>query len=405
MSIAQIFDQTAPLVSGYSMRSKSITDSLHQLGVPLRVYSSPIFTYKAAQEEQEGVPYVHSVMPKFETIRKFPILRELFIINTLKKTILHHWHDDIQLIDAHSSVLNGIVGSKIAQLKKLPFLYEIRAFWEDAAVDQGKTKEGSLRYNLTRTIETETINRANHITVICEGLKKDLLERGIAEDKITVIPNGVDIHEFQPQKVRDLQIEEKYGLKDMKVFGFIGTFFYFEGLELFIQAAKNILARRKDVKFLIVGGGQEEAKLKAMVIEKGMQGKVIFTGRVPHDQVAKYYSVIDVCVYPRISKRITELVTPLKPLEAMAMEKIVIGSDVGGIKELVTDGETGLLFQAGKFHDLADKCIYALENFAQMQQMARAGRRYVIAERNWLTICERYFDIFKKLNINISKKS
>lgn len=400
MSIAQIFDQTSPLVSGYSMRSKYLTDSLHQLGVPLRVFSSPIFNYKNGNEVIGGVPYTRSVMADWDFVKKFPVYRERRIIHALKKTIREHWNSDIQLIDAHSSLLNGIVGVKVSREKKIPFLYEIRALWEDAAVDQGKTRQGSWRYNFTRYLETKIIHQADHVTVICEGLKQDLLGRGIPDEKITVIPNGVDTDIFQPL-TPDLELRNKYNLQDKIVFGFIGTFFYFEGLELLLQAAKLLLKERQDVRFLLVGSGHEEENLKRLAAELGLEDQVIFTGRVAHDQIKKYYSVIDVFVYPRISKRITELVTPLKPLEAMAMEKIVIGSDVGGIKELVTEGKNGVLFKAGDSQALGEKFRYVLGHFEEMRKIALHSRVSVIKERNWKTICEKYFGIYRKLGLKI----
>lgn len=402
MSVVQIFDQTYPLVSGYSMRSHYITNSLHKLGVPLCVFSSPIFSYKQNAEMIHGVEHIRSVISGYEKIRRFPIYREAMIVQNIASTLENHWRKEFKAISAHSSVLNGLAALKVAKRHKVPLIYEIRALWEDAAVDQGKTKEGSLRYNLTRKIETDVIKKADKVTVICQGLKDDIVARGVPADKITIIENGVDVSSFSPQ-MPDMDIVKKYNLKGYKVIGFVGTFFEFEGLELLIKAAKEIIHKRKDVKFLFVGGGLEEAKLKKMVEEAELNHYIIFSGRVKHEDVQKFYSVIDICVYPRISLRITELVTPLKPLEAMALEKIVIGSNVGGIKELVRDGYNGLLFKAGDVSDLAEKCIYALDNFEQMRKIAREGRNYVIRERDWTEICEKYFKIFNELNIDFKK--
>lgn len=399
MKIAQIFDQTTPLVSGYSMRSRYISDSLRQLGIDLKVFSSPIFSYKNGDENINDVEYIRSVMNGWNYIKKIPFLKEQLIINNLQKTISSNWDSEIKLIDAHSSVLNGIAASKLAKKYKVPFLYEIRALWEDAAVDQGKTKEGSLRYKFTRKLETSIIEKSDKVTVICEGLRKDIVERGFDPKKIEVIPNGVDTELFKPVE-KDEEIIKKYELKDRKVFGFVGTFFLFEGLEYLIKAAKKICDDNDDVKFLLVGGGHEEEKLKVLVKELSLEDKVVFTGRVKHDDIKKYYSVIDVLVYPRISKRITELVTPLKPLEAMALEKIVLGSDVGGIKELVKDGYNGFLFKSDDVDDLVDKCKYVLNNIDNMSKMAKDAREFVINERNWLKICEKYLTIYKELGIS-----
>ncbi len=398
--LVQIFDQTYPFVSGYSMRSHYITQSLSKLGVPLTVFSSPIFTYKQNDELIQSVRHKRCIIPGYEKIRKLPIYREANIVKNITATIDQNWNKDFKAISAHSSVLNGLAGLKISKRHNVPLIYEIRALWEDAAVDQGKTKEGSLRYNLTRKIETDVINKADHVTVICEGLKNDLLGRGVSPKKITVIENGVDIEQFTPQPP-DQEIIQKYQLSGCKVIGFIGTFFEFEGLELLIKCAKDVLLKRKDVKFMLVGSGLEEQKLKTLTSDLNLNDHVIFSGRVKHDDVQKFYSVIDVLVYPRISKRITELVTPLKPLEAMALEKAVIGSDVGGIKELVKDCYNGILFKAGDANDLAEKCLYALNNLHEMQHYAKQAREYVVKERNWLSICRKYMDILRKLNIKI----
>ena len=285
MSIVQIFDQTAPYVSGYSMRSLYITQALNQLGFKVKAVRSPIFPYKQNEETIQGVPYYSTVMSAFERIRKFSFLKEALVIRALKNRLGSVDLNDATLLDAHSSVLNGIAAGSIARKRKIPFIYEVRALWEDAAVDQGKTKEGSPRYLLTRKIETDVIRRADKITVICEGLREDILRRGIPADKISVIQNGVDTEEFLPSGSRDTEIVDTYSLKDVKVIGFVGTFFQFEGLEILIRAAENIIRRAPHVKFLLVGGGREEANLKKLTAELKLNEHVIFSGRVKHEDV------------------------------------------------------------------------------------------------------------------------
>jgi len=398
MSILQIFDQTVPLISGYSMRSKYITDSLKQLDIDVKVISSPIFLYRQQDELINNVNYHRCKIDHWKVVKKIPLLREYTIIQALKKEIQQQCDQNVKLIDAHSSVLNGIASRDFANKQRIPFLYEIRALWEDAAVDQSKTRERSLRYKLTRSLETYVIDKADKVTTICDGLKQDIIQRGVKEEKIEVIPNGVDTDIFQPRDP-DAALIEHLDLDHCIIFGFIGTFFLFEGLDLLIKAAKQVLIKRKDVKFLLVGSGREEASLKKMVTEMGLSKHFIFTGRVNHDIVQKYYSVVDVLVYPRISKRITELVTALKPLEAMALKKIVIASDVGGMKELIQDGKTGILFKAGDVSELAQKCLYVLDHLSEVKKMGDEARSYVLKERNWLDISKRYLAIFKELGI------
>lgn len=398
MTVVQIFDQTAPLISGYSMRSKYITDSLTRLGVPLKVVRSPIFTYEDDAQEIDGVRYYCTPIKRWDVIKRIPILKEIWIIRATRRRLSSMLDDDTRLLDAHSSLLNGLAAARIARQRRIPFLYEIRALWEDAAVDQGKTCEGSIRYRLTRRLEMHVISQADRVTVICEGLKRDLIARGVPAHKITVIPNGVDTNRFQPRDP-DPELVEQHHLAGHRIIGFIGTFFEFEGLPLLIEAARRVVRQHDRVKFLLVGAGRDAQKVKQMVAGYQLQDRVILTGRVDHAHIARYYSVMEVMVYPRLSRRITELVTPLKPLEAMAMQKVVIGSDVGGMKELVTDRETGLLFRKGDPEDLSNEIIYALEHPDEMDRLRNNAREHVLREREWLTICRGYLRIFEELGI------
>ncbi len=390
--ILKIFDQTVPYVSGYSMRSKYITDSLAKGGVPLGIVRSPIFSYEKEKEEIDGVRYYSS--PPLTLFKGIPLLREWEIIRHIRQNFLRNDLENIGLIHAHSSLLNALAALPAARKKKIPFFYEVRALWEDAAVDQGKTKEGSLRYKLTRWLETYVLRKADHITTICEGLKADIVQRGIPTSKITVVPNGVDAEKFTPLQ-KDTELAHKLGLNGQEVIGFIGTFFEFEGIDILLHAVPEILKSRASVKFLIVGGGRHEDALKVLVTQLGIAQNIIFTGRVKHEEIKRYYSLIDILVYPRKSRRITELVTPLKPLEAMALEKLVIGSSVGGIKELVVDGENGLIFEKEKPSDLAKKCLFALEHPVVRDKIGKQAREYVLRERNWGQICKKYVNLYQ----------
>ena len=188
---------------------------------------------------------------------------------------------------------------------------------------------------------------------ICEGLRSDIAARGIPADKVTVIPNAVDIDNFEPGGTPDAALKARLGLDGATVLGFIGSFYAYEGLDLLLAALPALLQHRPDLRVLLVGGGPQEAALKAQAQQLGVADKVVFTGRVPHAEVQRYYDLVDVLAYPRHSMRLTELVTPLKPLEAMAQGRLLVASDVGGHKELIRDGETGMLFQAGSADALA----------------------------------------------------
>ena len=219
----------------------------------------------------------------------------------------------------------------------------------------------------------------NAVTTICEGLRGDILGRGIPPEKVTVIPNAVNIENFSMAGIRDVQLATTLGLNENVVLGFIGSFYAYEGLAVLIQALPKMLAGNPKIRVLLVGGGPQEQELKALAARFGVENKVIFTGRVPHDQVQAYYNLIDILVYPRLKMRLTDLVTPLKPLEAMAQGRLVVASDVGGHQELIQDGKTGMLFAADDRMHWRRKCY----NFFQLKNYGPAcGLKHAASLKN-----------------------
>ncbi len=301
------------------------------------------------------------------------------------------------LLHAHSPCLNGIAAIRAARRHGLPVVYECRAFWEDAAADHGTGSEWGLRYRLSRRLETWVFRHCDAVTCICEGLRTDIVARGIPESKVTVIPNGVDVERFEYGLPRDAALAAQLGLSGATVLGFLGSFYAYEGLALAIEALPRILAERPEVRLLLVGGGPEEQGLRRLVQGLGLEGRAIFAGRVPHDQVHRYYSLVDILLYPRLPMRLTELVTPLKPLEAMAQGKLVLASDVGGHRELIDNGETGRLFAAGSPQALAQAAIDLLAEPERWEAQRRAGRAYVERERTWSSIVGRYRAVYGAL--------
>ena len=401
MKILHIFDHSIPLHSGYTFRSKAILENQHKLGFVtehLTSFKHNIAAEPAASEETIDGLHFYRTSIKPGPISRLPVLNQLAIVSSLKRRleeILPVVKPDI--IHAHSPSLNGIAAIKVGKKFNIPVVYEIRAFWEDAAVDHGATNEGSLRYKLTKFSETWVAKKANAVTTICEGLKQDLMTRGISEGKITVIPNAVDIEKFSLSREPDREIVQQLGLKDKMVIGFIGSFYAYEGLPLLIEAIDILKTKREDLVLLLVGGGPQDSNLKKLVENKNISERVIFTGRVPHDQVGKYYDLVNIFVYPRIAIRLTELVTPLKPLEAMAMGHVVLASDIGGHRELINNGVNGVLFPAGDAHALAEKIDEITRDREQWKDFGLAGRQYVEQVRNWEASVNNYINVYNNL--------
>jgi PEP-CTERM/exosortase A-associated glycosyltransferase len=398
MRILHVLDHSIPLHSGYTFRTAAILREQRKLGWDTHHVTSVKHTAPGPLvEEVDGLVF-HRTPWTPGPIDRVPLLRERAQMRALEKRLLEVATElKPDVIHAHSPVLNAFPALLVGRRLDIPVVYEIRAFWEDAAVDHGTTTEGSLRYRATRAMETRAVHTVDAVTTICEGLRRDLVARGVPEWKITVIPNAVDIDNFAFGVPGDDALRAELGLTGKRVLGFIGSFYAYEGLDLLLRALPAILQNAPDVALLLTGGGPQEDNLKKLTQEFGLQAHVKFTGRVPHAQVQRYYSLVDVLVYPRHSMRLTDLVTPLKPLEAMAQGLLLVASDVGGHKELIRDGETGVLFRAGDVDDLARSVLRLLSMQERWPELREAGRRYVETERNWTNSVARYRDVYGSL--------
>ena len=397
MRILHILDHSIPLHSGYTFRSAAILREQRALGWETFHITSPKQINCSVLEEDVGDLHFYRTPPAVGTLSRLPALHQIADMQALQERleeVVRIVQPDI--LHAHSPVLDAIPAIRVGKRHGIPVVYEVRAFWEDAAVDHGTTREGSLRYRISRNMETYAFRRADAVTCICEGLRADIVARGIPAEKVTVIPNAVDIEKFPLGSPADETLKASLGLGGARVLGFIGSFYAYEGLDLLLAALPAILAQAPDVRVLLVGGGPQEANLKQQAKSLGIADKIVFTGRVPHSDVNRYYDLVDLLVYARHSMRLTELVTPLKPLEAMAQGQLFIASDVGGHKELIRDGETGVLFRAGDAADLARKVLGLFTSSAQWRLLKAAGRQFVESERNWKNSVSRYQGVYMR---------
>lgn len=398
MRILHILDHSIPLHSGYAFRTRSILEQQRLLGwETVQLTSSKHYGAGSAEETIDGFHFYRTAADT-GLLGRLPILNQYSVVRELEKR-LHYIvsKEKPQILHAHSPCLTGIAALRIGRRYRIPTVYEMRASWEDAAVDHGTTHEGSVRYRFTRALETYVLKRVDAITTICEGLKQDILARGISENKVTVIPNAVNIDQFPEAGEPDPELKKRLNLQNKNIIGFIGSFYDYEGLDLLLRALPLIQGKIANVKVLLVGGGPQEENLKNLAKELNITEHVVFTGRVPHDQVTKYYDLIEILVYPRRSMRLTELVTPLKPLEAMAQKRLLVASDVGGHKELIRDGETGTLFKAGDAQALANAVTDLMADSGNREKRLVAARHYVEQQRTWSRSVSRYTPIYEKL--------
>jgi PEP-CTERM/exosortase A-associated glycosyltransferase len=395
MRILHVLDHSLPLHSGYTFRTRAILKAQQAQGWEVACLTGARHSKDGPDPERiDGLTFYRTPRPP-EGPSPLREWREIRALSRRLDDLVEEWRPD--QLHVHSPVLNALAALQVAKRRRVPLVYEIRAFWEDAAVGNGTGSEGSPRYLLTRALETYAAARADAVAVICEGLRKDLVARGIDRDKIVVSPNGVDMGLFGAPLAHDATFAAQLGLEGAEVVGFIGSFYDYEGIDDLIEAMPLLLEKRPRAHLLLVGGGPMEEALKAQAERSSAAERIRFVGRVPHEEVDRYYSLIDVLAYPRKKMRLTDLVTPLKPLEAMAQRKLVAASDVGGHRELIEDGVTGTLFAPGDPAAIADALAGLFGDRAGWEERREAARAFVERDRNWSSNISRYAPVYQKL--------
>jgi PEP-CTERM/exosortase A-associated glycosyltransferase len=398
MRILHILDHSLPLQSGYVYRTLGIVNQQRALGwEPVLLTSGKHYAPGPAREQIGEWEFLRTPRPS-GLAAKLPWICELKIISDLDRRL-----DDVisevrpQILHAHSPVLNVLPALRAGRRHAIPTVYEVRALWEDAAAAHGSHGREGLRYRATRLVETRALHRADAVTTICDGLRADVAARGVPGDKITVVPNAVDRTTFSGPGTPDRALAIFLGLSGKTVLGFFGSFYAYEGLELLLQAVPELQRRETDIAVLLVGGGPAENKLRALAQQLGLGEAVVFAGRIPQEEIRRYYDLVDLFVFPRVSIRLTELVTPLKPLEAMAQERIVVGSSVGGHRELIRDRETGYLFPPDDPQSLVEGVLAALADRDSWPRVRARAVEFIETERSWASSVTRYREVYSRI--------
>jgi PEP-CTERM/exosortase A-associated glycosyltransferase len=393
MRVLHVLDHSLPLHSGYTFRTRAILKAQGALGLEVRGITGQRHAASGPDPERaEGLTF-HRTPGAPSGPPLWREWREVSALAAAIERLAGRWRPDV--LHAHSPALCGLAALRAARRLGLPLVYEIRAFWEDAAVGNGTGREGSAKYRLTRALENHVVARADAVVTICAGLRDDLVARGVAPERITLSPNGVDLALFGDPPAPDPALAASLRLSGGPVIGFIGSFYDYEGLDGLIDAMPLLLAREPGARLILVGSGPVDAALRARAAASPAAAAIHFTGRVPHAEVERWYALMDIMAYPRKASRLTELVTPLKPLEAMAQGKLVAASAVGGHRELIADGITGTLFAP----DDPAACAAALAALAADRSgwaaMRAAGREHVRAHHDWAVNARRYPAVYQ----------
>jgi PEP-CTERM/exosortase A-associated glycosyltransferase len=397
--VLHVLDHSLPLHSGYTFRTRAILKAQQALGLEVRGITG--LRQKDAKSDRgtsvetcDGLmfhrtPGEASGPPGLREWREIGLLADAIV------DLAQQWRPDV--LHAHSPALCGMAALRAARQLGLPLVYEIRAFWEDAAVGNGTGAAGSLRYRLTRALENRVIAGADAVMTICAGLRDDLLARGVPAGKLGIMPNGVDLALFGDPAPRDVALATELGLGTGPVIGYIGSLYDYEGLDDLIAAMPALVARQPDARLLLVGGGPMAQALQAQAQQSPAASAIRFVGRVPHGEVERYYSLCDIMAYPRKASRLTDLVTPLKPLEAMAQGRLVAASAVGGHRELIRHAETGWLFPADDPAATAAALGDLFDRRQDWDPIRSAARAHVAQHHDWAINVQRYQSVYQAL--------
>ncbi len=295
------------------------------------------------------------------------------------------------VLAATSAFTCGLPALIAARRLGLPFFYEVRGFWEITRASREAAFDNSFNFRFRSALEHLVCSEADHVFTLTQPMKDELVARGLAAEKVTLVPNSCDIERFTPRP-RDEALAAELGIPSgLPVIGYIGTFVDYEGLDDLAEAAGLLRQRGQDFRLLLVGSenaadstrGALSERIRSIISSHGLDAQVIMPGRVPHDMVERYYSLIDIAPFPRKPWRVCEMVSPMKPLEAMAMEKTVLVSSVQALKDMVRHGETGWVFDKGSVESLADELGTLLADPELRRKLGRQSRNWVAAERTW----------------------
>lgn len=403
-AVLSVLAQSLPHTSGgYATRTHGVLTGLAARGWDVRAVTRPGFPYDRWPtgdrrtvepiDVVDGITY-QRLLTNDRRYPQFP-LQGYIDRYTQRLEVIAREHRPA-VIHASSFHVNGLAAQAVAAKLGVPFVYEMRGLEELMKVSRDPSFETSERHAFTASLETGIAQHADRTFVITHALKDLMIERGVDADKLVVLPNGVHTSRFEPRP-RDAALAAELGVTDKTVIGYAGGLVDYEGLDLLLKATRELVARRDDLHLVVVGDGPVEARLHALSSELGLDAHVTFTGRVPHDDVARYLSLVDVAPFPRLPLPVCEAISPIKPFESMAMGKAVIVSSVAALTEIVADGKTGLVFEKGNASSLAATIERYLDDPGLRARLGGAARDWVRAERDWSHITGIVADVYAEL--------
>jgi glycosyltransferase involved in cell wall biosynthesis len=404
-AVLSVLSQSAPIQSGgYATRTHGLLVGLARKGWDIRAVTRLGFPYDRWKTSDprvvpemdvvDDIPY-HRVLE--DGVREYPQYPlSSYIQRFSDRLVKHATAHQAALIHSASFFATGLPSADAARRLGLPFIYEMRGLEDLMRVSKDPSFMGTDRYQFLTMLERDICLQAERVFVITDALRREMSARGVPDERMVVVPNGVHSDRFVPQE-RDRDLEDQLGVAGKTVIGYAGGLVHYEGLEVLLDATAALKQRRGDFHVVVVGDGQHERTIQVLAAKLRLDDVVTFTGRVPHKQVQRYLSLFDIAPFPRQPLPVCELISPIKPFESMAMAKAVVVSSVAALTEIVQDGKTGLVFTKGEPADLARALERLLDSRALRESLGRAAREWVIAERDWARIVRTVDETYRQI--------
>jgi len=382
--------------AGYAIRTEHIVNTLKKQGLTFKVVTRPGYPWDLKKHRENLHKGVYDELNDIDYIRledsekKFKRGVDTDYINMyayeLEKVAIQN---DTSVIHAHSNYFNALSAIEAANRLKIPSVYEVRGLWHMTRLTLDANYRYAGMFTYEEAMEIGAMHASDAVVTISQSLKSLIVSWGINASKIHIIPNTIDTTHFIPMR-RSEKLVEKYKLEGKTVIGFIGTLSNYEGLKELICAVDELIEEGLNIVLMIVGDGREKENLE----NSAKSEHIIFTGRVAFEEVKEYYTLLDICPFPRNNVEICQYVPPLKILEAMAMEKAVIVSNVVPLCEIIDDGVNGLVCETDNVESLKEKIVQLHHDISLRETLGKNSRVWVGENRSLEDMSLRYMALY-----------
>jgi glycosyltransferase involved in cell wall biosynthesis len=388
-------------ISGYTTRTKGVTTGYRKIGYDIHVITKPGFPIDISADlssnnipmldEIEGILHHRIYYPTKKG--NAPVEYTRLAAQSLQKKFIEL---NPEIVIAGSDYSNALPALIAARQLGIPFVYEVRGMWELSRASREQDYVGSPDFSVRQIMESFVAMQSDKVLTLTVPMMRNLVSRGVKSTNIALMPNGVD-EGTVGLLPRDNQLAAQLGLpENLPVIGYVGSILEYEGLTDLAKACAGLAGNGISFLFLLVGEEKNDRngmrpiteEIKTIFENAGIADRLFLTGRVPFSQIKSYYSLIDIAPIPRRPYEVSEMVSPIKPVEALAMGKTLVVSDVEALLDFVNDGTTGLSFRKGDWQDLQSKLATAIIDKGLRDRLSQNGLNFVNNHRTWPKICE-----------------